>query len=1104
MSFLGKLLVGIGVEFKGIFGALRHLRWPFWLSYGMAPLLALAGLYPSPWLLPVQGFLLLAIGAMAISRRPAAFIRRRRWVNFPNGPQVAPYLSPLLTVLAFPPFLLTMAVLFWQTGQCYPSVLAVTNWTDALALTAENFLQAEIFFDAFAIFHIHLAPLPSDFAGNTLLLVSRLLMDFAFIKLVFQVLNAAVYRARGLGNGEDKLFQLHRALDAEDVTNVRSLSQSVGDSLRDAVDTLRGHVDARGQQTLRAWQCLVAIRDFALPYLESRFRLMTGDEQRQVGELLHRLRAADEKQAQEPRTSARSSRGLLLGLALLTGVTLPFTLGTVPALSLSLVMMALLAWMVVGARGWIDRLVTWRVLQPIAPNRLPRQVAVWSLALLPLLVLTAGQLFLRSAALDPSVFGMTTAEQVNYPSALAYVLENLLRIQLFADTFEIYELRIAPLEAVGFLGGLLTLFTRATFDLGILALVVTYYTVWFNRVFRRFQVSPNAELILREEATECGPHAALLLSYHYREIEQFVVVAIRHQYEAGLQAEGRVVSIQLARRAKAAAAPIQDDGSFEMENTRAGIHSSLFTALAESGFLAQFQTGYSETFSVDRATACWHCTLYESLYQIHQFTAATTELRQAITLWEQLTSGRHDQDDLHELGLCYLRLGMMLKRAGDLVNTIAYDRRAIGLFTQLAEEQRSDNVDNAATRRNLGAAKLNLGLHLAAQGKWDQAITEYEQAVQVYRPLIDEGRTEVHRDLAALRRNLAAAWREQGEFARSIDLFHEALSDYAQSGLVNRPDVRGEVAGTHALLGTTFMEQGLLPQEAEAEFRRAIEMYEQLCDEGCNEYHSDLAGVRGWLGLFLQRQERFSEAIEAYNYQVALYGQLIRDNQTDLYGPFALVLMNRGLAFEQQGSLDQAGQDYHRAIAIYERLVHEEHRLDLLPELANTQMNYGLTLRRQGKLQQAVEMYRRAIKALVCLIDERQRGDLEHLLAHSRTLLGAALREQGKLAESAAELREAVDRLTELVRAGQVHRAVRLLHAFEHALATALAISRDAAAPLVTEAFAVFQELLPHRKQLPEAVLREIHEFMSFASNHGESEGQRLELASLARSFVGP
>ncbi len=73
--------------------------------------------------------------------------------------------------------------------------------------------------------------------------VSRLLLDIVFIKLVVQIANAAYFRACGLGRGEDKLFAIKQELQSADPANLKYLCQSVGDSLRDAVDALRGHLD---------------------------------------------------------------------------------------------------------------------------------------------------------------------------------------------------------------------------------------------------------------------------------------------------------------------------------------------------------------------------------------------------------------------------------------------------------------------------------------------------------------------------------------------------------------------------------------------------------------------------------------------------------------------------------------------------------------------------------------------------------------------------------------------------------------------------------------------------------------------------------------------
>jgi len=181
-----------------------------------------------------------------------------------------------------------------------------------------------------------------------------------------------------------------------------------------------------------------------------------------------------------------------------------------------------------GSRGWIDRLVRWRALRPSTPVRLARLQLFWALCVLPPLVASWSRLLQLIAWPLPGIF--SSAEGVvNYPSTLVFVLENLLHTQIFVDTFEVYGVHIADLRQEGFVGCLLTFLLRLVLNVGIIELLVSFGMVWFNRMFRKFSVSPNAELTLRIEAFECGPQASQLVGYHLREVRSFLLEQMKQQ-----------------------------------------------------------------------------------------------------------------------------------------------------------------------------------------------------------------------------------------------------------------------------------------------------------------------------------------------------------------------------------------------------------------------------------------------------------------------------------------------------------------------------------------------------------------------------------------------
>ena len=120
MAFLRKLLAGIGAELRAIFGVLPLLRRPFWIAWGLCFLAALVGVIPGKGAVFAQLLVLAALGfAGLFSGTLAKRVRRRKWVEFPDGPEVVPYLPQLITLLAGPPYFLAMLVL-WAVKSTRP------------------------------------------------------------------------------------------------------------------------------------------------------------------------------------------------------------------------------------------------------------------------------------------------------------------------------------------------------------------------------------------------------------------------------------------------------------------------------------------------------------------------------------------------------------------------------------------------------------------------------------------------------------------------------------------------------------------------------------------------------------------------------------------------------------------------------------------------------------------------------------------------------------------------------------------------------------------------------------------------------------------------
>jgi tetratricopeptide (TPR) repeat protein len=227
-------------------------------------------------------------------------------------------------------------------------------------------------------------------------------------------------------------------------------------------------------------------------------------------------------------------------------------------------------------------------------------------------------------------------------------------------------------------------------------------------------------------------------------------------------------------------------------------------------------------------------------------------------------------------------LGFALAAQGKMDQAIAHYAEALRL-----------NPDLAKTHNILGAA-------LAAQGKMDQAMAQYAEALRL------------QPDLAEAHNNLGLALAAQGKMDQAMAQYAEALR------------LKPDLAKAHNNLGLALAAQGKMDQ-AVAQYAEALRL------------KPDYAEAHNSLGLALAAQGKMDEA-------VAQYAEALR-----LKPDYAEVHNNLGLALAAQGEMDEAVAQYAEA-------------LRLNPDLAETQNNLGVALAKQGKIDEAIARFQKAIQ----------------------------------------------------------------------------------------------------------------------------------------------
>ena len=197
-------------------------------------------------------------------------------------------------------------------------------------------------------------------------------------------------------------------------------------------------------------------------------------------------------------------------------------------------------------------------------------------------------------------------------------------------------------------------------------------------------------------------------------------------------------------------------------------------------------------------------------------------------------------------------------------------------------------------------AHNNLGLALAGQGKIDEAIEHYNEALRL-RP-----------NYATARTNLGAALAKQGKSA-------DAISNYTQV-LKTKPDL----PEAHVDLGAALASQGKV-DDAIAQYNEALRL------------KPDYAEAHANLGLALASQGKVDEAISHYR-------QALR-----LKPGFVEVYNNLGYVLATRGQWDDAIRQYNEAIR-------------LKPDFELARMNLAVALANQGKTKESLSAFMEVLR----------------------------------------------------------------------------------------------------------------------------------------------
>ena len=261
----------------------------------------------------------------------------------------------------------------------------------------------------------------------------------------------------------------------------------------------------------------------------------------------------------------------------------------------------------------------------------------------------------------------------------------------------------------------------------------------------------------------------------------------------------------------------------------------------------------------------------------------------------------------------------------------------------------------------------NLGITLKEQGRLDEALASYNQAI-------------------ALKPDFAEAYNNLGNTLKELGRLDEVLASFTKA-ITLKPDF----AEAHHNLGNALKQLGRL-DEAEVSYTRAIAL------------RPDYAKAHFNLGRTLEELGRLEEALASYNQAI-----VAKPDYTEAHFNLGITLKKLGRLEEALASFDQAialKPDYAKAYSnlgitlkelgiLEEALASFKQAIALKPDFAEAHYNLGITLQDMGRQDKAESCYKKAIA-------------LEPDFAEAHYNLGNTLKELGRLEEAQASYNQAI------------------------------------------------------------------------------------------------
>lgn len=250
-------------------------------------------------------------------------------------------------------------------------------------------------------------------------------------------------------------------------------------------------------------------------------------------------------------------------------------------------------------------------------------------------------------------------------------------------------------------------------------------------------------------------------------------------------------------------------------------------------------------------------------------------------------------------------LARSLAELDQLDEALAASEERVAICRRLAR-------DNSAYEPDLAQSLNNLGVFQSSLGRQEDALATTEQAVQLYRALVQAYPAAHTEGLALSLSSLAAVLAELGRREDALAAGWEAIKLYKRLAKANPATHEANLARSLTRVGAILMELRR-PEQALALGEQAVEIYRRLARDNPAAYEPGLASSLRNLGATKSNLGQLEDASTARSQAIGIYRRLAREDPA-AYEP------DLASSLRDLWTLESTGE----AVDIYRRLAYSD------------------------------------------------------------------------------------------------------------------------------------------------------------------------------------